>query len=74
MMKLLYQHEAKTLFNPSFFEPQRSENLGVTFVRVKPVAQFPGKEVELKYNVGTRPNGVDQPVWPKDLKVEVVTE
>ena len=26
--------------------------------------------VELGYHVGTRGNGIDQPVWPKDLTVE----
>lgn len=73
MVKLLHQHDAKTLFQPAFFEPRRAENLGTTFIQVKPIAQFRNNIVELKYNVGTRGNGVDQPIWPKDLKVEVVT-
>ena len=72
MMKLLYQHDAAVLFQPSFFEERESKNLKTTFVGVKPVLQFPSKEVELRYNVGTRANGVDQPHWPRDLKVEVV--
>ncbi len=72
MMKLLTQHDSETLFNPSFFQPMESKNLAVTFIRPKPVAQF-ASGVELRYHVGTRGNGVDQPVWPKDLTVEVVT-
>ncbi|OTB05174.1 hypothetical protein M426DRAFT_261210 [Hypoxylon sp. CI-4A] len=71
MLKILYQHDAETLFNPVFFEERSAENLGVTFVQVKPVAQSNGS-VELRYNVGTRGNGTDQPVWPKDLTVQVV--
>jgi hypothetical protein len=71
-MKLLYQHDAAVLFQPSFFENRESKNLETTFVVVKPVLQFPNKEVEVGYNVGTRPNGIDQPYWPSDLTVEVV--
>ncbi|KAI3332670.1 CoA-transferase family III domain-containing protein [Ustulina deusta] len=72
MMKLLTQHDSETLFDPSFFQRMESKNLAVTFIRPKPVAQF-ASGVELRYHVGTRGNGVDQPVWPKDLTVEVVT-
>lgn len=73
MLRLLHQQDADTLFKPEFFEVRESKNIGQTFVVVKPVAQFKDGAVELKYNVGTRTNGVDQPVWPKDLSVEVVT-
>jgi hypothetical protein len=72
MLKLIQEHDAETIFKPSFFEPRISKNIETTFISVKPVAQFPNKEVELGYNVGTRGNGVDQPFWPKDLLVEIV--
>ncbi|KAI0533938.1 CoA-transferase family III domain-containing protein [Xylaria digitata] len=72
MMKLLAQHDSETLFNPKFFLPMTAKHLKTTFVRPKPVAHF-ASGVELKYHVGTRGNGVDQPVWPNDLTVEVVT-
>ncbi|KAI1423107.1 CoA-transferase family III domain-containing protein [Xylaria sp. FL1777] len=72
MMKLLAQHDSETLFNPDFFQPMESKNLGVTFIRPKPIAQF-ASDIELKYQVGTRGNGIDQPVWPKDLTVEIVS-
>ncbi|KAI0444769.1 CoA-transferase family III domain-containing protein [Xylaria telfairii] len=72
MMKLLAQHDSPTLFNPNFFQPMVSKNLATTFIRPKPIAQF-ASGLELKYHVGTRGNGVDQPVWPRDLTVEVVT-
>ncbi|KAF3294222.1 hypothetical protein TWF132_003653 [Orbilia oligospora] len=73
MVRLLYQYDKETLFKPQYFEPRRAENLGVTFVQVKPIAQFKDNAVELKYNVGTRGNGTDKPVWPKNLMVQVVT-
>ncbi|KAI1406995.1 CoA-transferase family III [Hypoxylon sp. FL1857] len=73
MLKILHQYDAKTLFNPAFFENRRAENLGATFVQVKPVAQF-SNAVDLGYHIGTRGNGVDQPVWPKDLTTEVVNK
>jgi hypothetical protein len=72
MMKLLVQHDSQTLFNPTFLQPMEAKYLETTFIRPKPVAQF-ANGVELGYHVGTRGNGVDQPVWPKDLTVEVVT-
>ncbi|RWA12523.1 hypothetical protein EKO27_g2558 [Xylaria grammica] len=72
MMKLLVQHDSETLFDPGFFQPMEAKHLATTFIRPKPVARF-SNGVELKYHVGTRGNGVDQPVWPKDLTVEVVT-
>ena len=73
MLKLLYQHDSQTLFKPEFFESRMSKALNTTFIQVKPIAQFPNKEVELGYRVGTRGNGVDAPHWPEDLSVEVVT-
>ncbi|KAI1752485.1 CoA-transferase family III domain-containing protein [Xylaria castorea] len=72
MTKLLAQHDSAVLFNPSFFQEMEAKHLAATFIRPKPVAHF-SSGLELKYHVGTRGNGVDQPVWPKDLTVEVVT-
>lgn len=72
VMKVLAQHDSETLLSPSFFQLMEAKNLATTFIRPKPVAQF-ASGVELGYHVGTRGNGVDQPVWPKDLTVEVVT-
>ncbi|KAI0393162.1 CoA-transferase family III [Xylariaceae sp. FL0594] len=73
MMKSIAEHDAATLLNPAFFQPMHARHLGVTFIRPKPIAQFEGNMTELKFHVGTRGNGIDQPVWPKDLTVEVVT-
>ncbi|KAI0132401.1 CoA-transferase family III domain-containing protein [Xylariales sp. AK1849] len=71
MLDLLRKHE-EDLFQPAFFERYRSEVVGVTVSKVKPVVQFKGCEVELGYNVGTRGNGVDKPMWPDDLIAEIV--
>ncbi|KIK51480.1 hypothetical protein GYMLUDRAFT_50511 [Collybiopsis luxurians FD-317 M1] len=73
MLRLLRQYDTETLFQPAFFEHRRAESINTSFVLVKPIAQFQNGIVDLKYNVGTRGNGVDQPVWPKDLTVEIVT-
>lgn len=73
MLKLLHQYDEEVLFQPSFFGQFRSEAVGVTIIRVKPVAQFKDDVVELKYNVGTRGNGVDKAIWPDDLTVEIVS-
>lgn len=74
MLNLIKTHNNDTVFRPAFFEEREAKNLETTFIAVKPVAQFPNKEVELKYNVGTRGNGTDQPRWPKDLSVQIVTD
>ncbi|KAK7746560.1 hypothetical protein SLS62_009357 [Diatrype stigma] len=72
MLKLLQEHDAPVLFNPAFFEERKSEYLGATFVQVKPVAKFADGAVDLGFHIGTRGNGVDEPIWPTDLTVEVV--
>ncbi|KAI8961389.1 CoA-transferase family III [Daldinia sp. FL1419] len=72
VLKLLYQHDSKVLFNPAFFHEQEAKNIGATFVQVKPIAQFANNAIDLGYHIGTRGNGVDEPIWPDDLKVEVV--
>jgi hypothetical protein len=71
-MKMLQGTAAGTLFSPEFFEIRESKAIGAKLRCVKPVLGFPGGEVELGYNVGTRGNGVDKPHWPEDLTVEVV--
>lgn len=73
MICLLKKHDSKTLFKPEFFEMRESKANGHEFLEIKPVAQFRDGEVELRYNVGTRTNGVDKAKWPSDLGVEVVT-
>ena len=71
MLAILKEHDAKTIYNPAFFEAIESKAVGRTFVQPKAVAQW-DSGVELRYNVGTRGNGVDQPYWPEDLSTEVV--
>lgn len=71
MLGMLHKYDAKTLFKPEFFERRKSKALGLEFVGVKPVAQFKDN-VQLRFDVGTRGNGVDQARWPEDLSVEVV--
>lgn len=67
----MFQREG--LFDLNFFEVRSSGALGGLKLRVpKPVLQFPPGTVTLRYNVGTRGNGVDQPRWPEDLNTEVV--
>ena len=66
--------EDKTLLRTEFFERRDSKALGGLMFRTpRPILQFPPGTVQLKYNIGTRGNGVDQPYWPDDLSVEIVT-
>jgi hypothetical protein len=64
----------EVVLNLDFFEMRQSKALGGLTMRTpKPVLQFPPGSVELRYNVGTRGNGIDQPYWPEDLMTEVVS-
>lgn len=71
---MIQANAADTLFRPEFFERRRSGALGLDMQVVRPGIRFPSDTVELRYNVGTRGNGVDSPFWPRDLSVEVVKE
>ncbi|KAF8242556.1 CoA-transferase family III [Wilcoxina mikolae CBS 423.85] len=71
-MYLLKKNAGTILFNPEFFQERETRALGIKLRMPKPVLQFPQGEVELGYNVGTRGNGVDKPVWPEDLSTEIV--
>lgn len=72
MFSLLHKHDEDTLFKHEFFERRISKAMGHEYVQLKPVARFKDV-VRLGYNVGCRTNGIDQPKWPADLSVEVVT-
>jgi hypothetical protein len=69
---MMMENSRDILFKPEFFEKRRSEVLGTDIMAPKPVIQFPEGLVQLKYNVGTRGNGVDQARWPENLMTEVV--
>jgi hypothetical protein len=64
---------SKVLFQEDFFETRDCKPIGVKIKTVKPILRFPNKEVELKFNVGTRTNGVDKAYWPADLTTEIVS-
>ena len=72
MVGLLQKYDHDTLFNPDFFEKRTSKVMGHEYIGVKPIARFKD-DVELGFNVGCRSNGMDEPKWPSDLSVEVVT-
>lgn len=70
---MIKANSADELLRPEFFEDRVCGAMdGVTVRSVKPIVQFDKGEVELRYNVGTRGNGVDEPQWPHDLMVEFV--
>lgn len=71
---MIKEHSADILFNPKFFEEREAKAVDncPKIKAVKPIINF-NDEVKLGYNVGTRGNGRDQPRWPSDLTVEVVS-
>jgi hypothetical protein len=71
-LAMLKQNAGSVIFNPGFFEIRHSKAIGKDIATPKPIIQFPEGKVQLKFNVGTRGNGVDQAKWPEDLMTEVV--
>lgn len=73
VMGAIYKQSYAKLFKPDFFSQYHVKSLKTDIKIVAPVLRFPNGEVKLGFDVGTRTNGVDQPRWPKDLSVEVVS-
>ena len=71
-LDMLKKHAAETLLRPEFFERRTTKALNLEMQCVKPLVQYPTGTVELRYNVGTRGNGIDQPFWPSDPMTEIV--
>ncbi|KAE8142912.1 CoA-transferase family III domain-containing protein [Aspergillus pseudotamarii] len=73
MMKSLMLNSGAQLFQPRFFEIRYSGAVDRYFKVVRPVLSFGDKQVDLRFNVGTRSNGQDAARWPEDLRTEIVT-
>ena len=71
-LQMLKSNSGDIIFNPEFFEIRHSGAIGKDVRCVKPIINYPQKKVVLKYNVGTRGNGVDQARWPENLMSEIV--
>jgi hypothetical protein len=72
MLGSLAKNSSAALFQRDFFEVRYSKAIDRYFKAVRPILTFPGGEVSLRYNVGTRTNGHDAPRWPEDLLTEVI--
>lgn len=70
---MIKSNAADVLLRDEFFEVRHSRAIGKDVRGVKPIIQYPSGKVQLRYNVGTRGNGVDQPRWPENLMTEIVT-
>ncbi|KJK67266.1 CoA-transferase family III [Aspergillus parasiticus SU-1] len=73
MMKSLMLNSGAQLFQPRFFDIRYSGAVDRYFKVLRPVLSFDDKQVDLRFNVGTRSNGHDAPRWPEDLRTEIVT-
>jgi hypothetical protein len=73
VLEMLAKNKNSGLRQNEFFEDRAAENLATSIRTVKPILGFPQGEVELRFNVGTRGNGVDKPRWPENLMTQVVT-
>lgn len=71
-MQMIQKYHKDILLRDEFFETRPCPAIGRDIRTIKPVLQYPDGEVELKFNVGTRTNGIDKAHWPADLSVEIV--
>lgn len=71
-LAMVMQNSGSKLFRPEFFTQYRVKPIDKDIRIVAPVLRYPNGEVKPGFDIGTRTNGVDQPVWPDDLGVEVV--
>lgn len=68
----LIKSSGASIMRPNFFTKYHPRHIGKDMVIVAPILRFPNGEVEPRFDIGTRGNGVDQPKWPKDLLSERV--
>ena len=71
-MQMLKVNASNVVLHPDFFERRYSGAIGKDVLCPKPIIQYPGGKVVLKYNIGTRRNGVDQLRWLEDLMTEII--
>ena len=72
VMKSLFRNSAAQLFQPDFLEVRYSAAVERNFKSLRPILTFPGQQVTLGFNIGTRTNGQDAARWPEDLSTEVI--
>jgi hypothetical protein len=71
-LQMMKANSNDVFFNSEFFEVRHSGAIDTDVKCIKPIVGYPQGNVTLRYNVGTRGNGVDQPRWPEDLLTEIV--
>ncbi|KAK8042823.1 hypothetical protein PG994_013306 [Apiospora phragmitis] len=70
----LWQRNSSPLLQPEFFTQYHVKSIDRDLRIVAPVLRYPNGEVKPGFDIGTRTNGIDEPVWPDDLGVDVVEQ
>jgi hypothetical protein len=73
MMNSLRKNHIDLFTNPAYYTIKHNNVLKKDFRIVKDCIQWPQGSVDFDYRISTRGNGVDEPRWPNDLSVEIVT-
>ena len=69
---MLKTNAGDIILSPKFSAKRHSGAIGKDVLYPKPITQYPGGKAELRYKVGTRGNGVDQPRWPEGSMIEII--
>ncbi|KAI9306524.1 putative L-carnitine dehydratase [Cunninghamella echinulata] len=73
-INLLQQHSPQ-LWNSDFFEKRdilNGDQHNVKLYTIKPVVRFSNNQVTPQFDIPTRSNGSDAPIWPKDLNTKQI--
>jgi hypothetical protein len=72
-LRALQKNHIDLFTNPAFYIIKHNKAMNEDFRIVKNCIQWPQGSINFDHHIGTHSNGTDQPRWPKDLSVEIVT-
>jgi hypothetical protein len=73
LLSILRKNHIDLFTNPAYFIIKHNKAMNADFRIVKNCIQWPEGSTNFDYHISTRSNGMDQPRWPNDLSVEIVT-
>ena len=72
-LSALKKHHINLFTNSAYYTIKHNKALKKDFRIVKDCIQWPQDSTNFDYHIGVRSNGMDQPRWPNDLSVQIVT-
>ena len=73
VMSALQKNHIDLFTNSAYYIIKYNKVMNKDLRIVKNCIQWPQGSIDYDYHIGTHPNGTDEPRWPMDLSVEIVT-